>query len=436
MKKFKVRSSKFEVAALALLWPLSVFAQQRDTNKPPAAMAPAGAGEISGVVQSPEGQPIGRAVVTISGDVPVPKSVLSDDAGAFRFASLPAGSFSVTARKAAYLAAPYGATRPGRTGTAIALAAGQRSSIRLTMFKGAAITGTLRDSAGLPVAGIDVRIIDVRTLAALDNAPPEVTTTDDRGVFRIYNVLAGEYVIVALPGSAGTEIGAPSSMDMDTTLAALAARERGGNVASPTSLPIPALASRSISFAPVFYPGTPNYQNAARVRVAAGEERSGIDFELRPVAVSAIDASVSGFTDIANVQVTLIPTGPRFATSFSSSSLAGKPLDAQGLFRYSNLAPGKYRLVARARRGDSMPPGPTSITSGAAGGGRGGSAPGSGGPQQPATGDYLYGYADIELRGDDVAGISLALQLGAAISGRIVMSGERISNATISCNSR
>jgi hypothetical protein len=424
VKKVDVRSWKFEVLSFVLLWlPLTLLAQQRDTNRPPTATVPAGAGEISGVVQSPEGQPIGRAVVTLSGDVPAPKSVMSDDAGAFRFASVPGGSFSITARKAAYLAAPYGATRPGRTGTPISLAPGQRANIRLTMFKGAALTGTLRDSAGSPLAGIDVRIIDVRTLAALENAPPEVTTTDDRGVFRIYNVLPGEYVVVALPGSAGAEIGAPSAMEMDTTLAALSARERSSNVASPTSQPIQVPLSRPISFAPVFYPGTPNYENATRVRVAGGEERSGIDFELKPVPVSAIDASVSGFTDIANVQVTLIPTGPRFATTFSSSSLAGKPLDAQGVFRYSNLAPGRYRLVARARRGDAAPPVQTTTTSGAGGGGRGGGAPVAGGPQQPATGDYLFAYADIELRGDDVAGISLALQPGAAISGRVVMSG-------------
>ena len=121
---------------------VSVLAQQRDTNKPPTAVPTAG--QISGVVQSPEGQPVRRAVVTLTGDVPVPRSVLSDDSGAFTFPSLPAGTFSVTARKAAHLAAPYGAMRPGRSGTAIVIAAGQRSAITITMFKGAAITGVVR----------------------------------------------------------------------------------------------------------------------------------------------------------------------------------------------------------------------------------------------------------------------------------------------------
>jgi len=395
----------------------TVVAQQRDANKPPAAVAVTG--EISGVVLSPDGQPVKRAVVTLSGGVPIPRTVLSDDAGAFTFASLPAGSFSVTARKAAYLAAPYGANRPGRTGTAIALAEGQRVSISLTMFKGAAITGSLRDSAGGPLSGVDVRVIDVRTLASLDSSPVEVSPTDDRGVFRLYNLLPGEYVVVALPSALGPEIGAPSAMGLDATLAALASRQRTGG-ASMANQPIPSPSTRPIGFAPVFYPGTPNYLNAARVRIGAGEERSGIDFEVKPIPVSAIDATASGVPDLSAVEVTLIPTGPRFGTSFSSASLAGKPIDAEGRFRYSNLPPGRYRLVAKARRGNVPSTPPTLINGVAQGGGRGGGAPvaGSGPPQ---TGEVLYGYADVDLQGDDVAGISLPLQLGAVITGRIVM---------------
>ena len=413
----------------ARMWPLaviltlttSVAAQQRDTtNKPSVALA--GAGEIGGVVLSPDGQPVRRAVVTLTGDVPVPRTVLSDDAGTFTFASLPAGTFQVSARKASYLAAPYGAMRPGRAGTSIALTAGQKADIRITMFKGASITGMLRDSAGLPLPGIDVRVIDVRTLTTLDTSPIEIATTDDRGVFRIYSLLPGEYVVVALPGIAGSEIGAPSAMDMDATLAALAARTRSAGTAAPPALPSTA---RAIGFAPVFFPGTPFYIDAARVRVGPGEERTGIDFEMKPVPVASVDATVSGpVPNLAAVQVTLIPTGPRFNTSFSSASLAGKPIDAEGRFKYSNLSPGRYRLVARARRGDADPASGPTIVNGAAvqGGGRGGGAPAAG-PPPAFNGDYLYGFADVDLRGEDVKGVSLSLQIGAVITGRIVLNG-------------
>ena len=91
MRKFEVQSSTFEVrmvakarrlAAVGLMCGVALgtlVAQQRDANKPPAAVAVTG--EISGVVLSPDGQPVKRAVVTLSGGVPIPRTVLSDDAG-------------------------------------------------------------------------------------------------------------------------------------------------------------------------------------------------------------------------------------------------------------------------------------------------------------------------------------------------------------------
>jgi hypothetical protein len=99
---------------LALLLPVAIVAQQRDTQAPAAAAT----GEISGTVVSAENnaEPLRRAVVTVTGGGLNPRSVLTDDAGRFNFTRLPGGTYSVTARKAAYLAAPFGAKRPGRTG--------------------------------------------------------------------------------------------------------------------------------------------------------------------------------------------------------------------------------------------------------------------------------------------------------------------------------
>ena len=43
MRKFEVRSWKFEAALLVLLWlPLTLLAQQRDATKPPAVAGTAG----------------------------------------------------------------------------------------------------------------------------------------------------------------------------------------------------------------------------------------------------------------------------------------------------------------------------------------------------------------------------------------------------------
>ena len=304
-------------------------------------------------------------MVTLTGDVPAPRSVMTDDAGAFAFGSLPAGSFSVTARKAAYLAAPYGTTRPGRTGTPIALAAAERVSIRITMFKGAAVTGVLRDSAGLPVAGVDVRMVEVRSLAALDDAPALMATSNDLGEYRFYGLLPGEYLVAALPG-AGGEINAPSPMDLDATLAALANRTRSTGTVSPTTQPVPVPPVRPIGYAPVFYPGTPHVSDAARLRIGAGEQRAGIDFEVKPVPVASIDGVVSGdVPDLAAVQVSLIPAGPRIATTLQLCESGGqangcsgqvpvRQSDAWPVPAYRARAPGRCE---RHRHTDDREPG-------------------------------------------------------------------------------
>jgi len=413
---------------LTLLLPIAIVAQQRDT--PVTTTAPIATAEISGKVVEAEnnGQPLRRAVVTITGGSLNPRSVLTDDAGQFTFTRLPAGTYAVAARKAAYLAAPFGAKRPGRTGMPIVLANAQRTSVTITMFRGAAITGVLRDAAGLPVRSVDVRVIDARTLLTLsDTSPPDLATTDDRGVFRIYGLLPGDYFVVALPTPVGSgEIVAPSTASIEAWLQALAARGAAGQGyrATPAAPTPPA---RPIGFSPVFYPGTSDATRALRVHVDAGEERAGVDFELRPVPMSSIEGVVRGdVPNLAAVQVTIIPLGPRVATGMSSNSLSGRAIDAQGTFRYSNLPPGSYRLVARARQGGAATPTvPAPINQVA--GGRGGGAPPAPTAASAATGDFLYGLADVELRGEDVSGVTLTLQLGGTISGRIVFAG---SNST------
>ena len=405
-------------AALGLLIPATLLAQQRDIGPP--VPSPVGSAEISGAVVSADAtpQPIRRAVVTLTGGIPNPRSVVTDDAGRFVFTGLPAGTYAVTARKAAYIAAPYGSRKPGRAGMPVVLADGQRANLSITMFRGAAIMGVLRDASGSPLGSVDVRVIDARTLLTMpDSSPAELATTDDRGVFRIFGLLPGDYFVVALPQPLGQgEVVAPTSAHIDAALAMLSGRN---SVTQPPSQVLPQTLS-PIGFAPIYFPGTPHHDEAARVHVEAGEERSGVNFEMRSVPMTAIEGVVSG--EGQGLSVTLIPSGPRVMTGMSSNSLSGRPIDAQGRFRYSNLPPGRYRIVARARRGPAETGAPTVVNNVAViGTGRGGTpATGSAGTPQP---DYLYGVADVELRGEEVTNVSLSLQPGGVVSGRIVFAG-------------
>ena len=413
------RSARFAgFVAGAAVMPLVLLAQQRDATPPPPA--PTGTGEIAGRVVTADSnpQPLRRAVVTLTGDMPNPRSVLTDDDGRFVFSRLPAGTFSVTARKAAYLAAPFGARRPGRAGMPIALTEGRHEAISIVMFRGAAITGILRDRSGAPVRGVDVRAIDARTLLiAPDAIATEIATTDDRGVYRIYGLPPGDYCVVALPVLTGSgEITAPSASSIDAALAMLASRRPATPGTKPAPSPPPA-PQPTMGFAPVFFPGTPSHSEAASVRVEAGEERTGVDFEMRLVPMAAIEATVRGdVPNLAATRVSLIPSGPSVQTILYSSSVSGRAIDAEGRFRYTNLTPGRYRVVVRAQRGDGTPPTPTVVNSAPVGRASGAAPPAS-------TGEYLYGVADVDLRGGDVANVALTLQPGGTMTGRITFGG-------------
>ena len=75
--------------------------------------------------------------------------VVTDDAGQFTVDALAPGQFALSASKPAYLTMNYGATKPERQGTSVALVAGQAvRGLTIELPKGAAIAGTIFDANG------------------------------------------------------------------------------------------------------------------------------------------------------------------------------------------------------------------------------------------------------------------------------------------------
>ena len=100
--------------------------QVRDGRVPP----PTKPATISGVVVSDgdKPQPVRRAVVTLTGDGLRPnRGAITDDQGRFTIGNLPAGRFTLMAARGGYVTSSYGAKRPGRPGTAVAVTEGQRA---------------------------------------------------------------------------------------------------------------------------------------------------------------------------------------------------------------------------------------------------------------------------------------------------------------------
>jgi len=400
----------------------TVWAQAPPTSNPPPAQAQTGTGVISGVVWTADQppQPVRRAVVTLAGaGLPSPRSVLTNDAGEFAFSRLPAGTFTVSARKASYIAAAYGSQRPGRPGSQVALASGQHASVAMTMFKGGVIGGTLRDASGAAVSGITVTAVDVRTVGVTNvGATIDSAVTDDRGAFRIYGLLPGDYLVSATPTTGTGELGARTTAEMDALLSTLAQRP---NTVAPSATPAPLPAPPTVGYAPVYYPGTPLFSEATPVHVAPGEERLGAGFELSHVRVATLSGVVSGgVPNLAAVQLSLIVSGPRPGGFFGTMGITAVPPNTQGEFKYGNIPPGQYRIVARVRRGATEAANVNAGNGSSSGGGGTpvSTLPSGGGTLGPNP-EQLFAVADVTVRGDDIGGIGLTLQSGGTISGRV-----------------
>jgi protocatechuate 3,4-dioxygenase beta subunit len=194
--------------------------QPRDGARPAAT----GTSRLSGVVVTGERspQPVRRAIVTISGSaLGLSRSTITDDGGRFTFDALPAGRFTVTAARRAYLTSAFGAAYPGDAGTAITVGeAAQVDDVRITLWKGAVLTGAIVDASGTPIPSVAVTVFRV---TESDYATAGEDVTNDRGVYRVYGLPPGDYIVVAAPRPAGVgDMGVRSEREVDAHVRLLA----------------------------------------------------------------------------------------------------------------------------------------------------------------------------------------------------------------------
>jgi 5-hydroxyisourate hydrolase-like protein (transthyretin family) len=296
----------------------------------------------------------------------------------------------VAAIKPAYVRTAYGAQRPGRPGTPITIADGQQvANLQIRLPRGSVITGTIRDELGQPAQGVGVRVMQYRTQNGerMLSLPPLADgfldkTTDDRGIYRIFGLPAGEYIVVATPRSLGT--GDVRQMTAAEIQAAQQVLQPQAAAPMPT---LPPQVAATVTYAPLYYPGTSAAANADPVVVAPGEERTGVDFSLQLVRTARVEGVVTASgASPQNADVLMLPsvlemTGPPML-AFNRA----RP-DAAGRFSYSGVAPGRYTITARM------------------------------------AANQLWAAAEVVVDGENVSGVALDLQPGLTISGRVVLEG-------------
>jgi uncharacterized protein (DUF2141 family) len=380
------------------------------------ARAAQGAGSIAGVVVSTDTppQPVRRAIVSVSGPgIPSNLSVVSDDRGRFAIRNLAPGRYAVRASKAAFLPATYGAAQPGAPGTAVAVVAGQTADIRIAVTRGAVITGTVRDHLGHPAPGVEVTVTPAKEIASPGGVRLDSDSifTDDRGVYRAFGLTPGEYVVSAFPRVAGSgQIFQMSASDIDARLRAL--QQQAGGSSGVGAMPPPAAMRRdelapintqpAFGYAATFHPGTPIAADAARVKVAAGDVREGIDIPLLPVRAARIDGTIaSGDVEATRVRPTLTALGPALPVLGRETPRLIGP-GADGSFAFEGVTPGRYLLMARTGMGAMM----------MQPGGRGSTSNNPGVPSR-------FAMQELAIDGADVSGVTLTLRPALSLSGRI-----------------
>ena len=416
------------VAALALSG-VAASAQVRDTTK-----TPVGTASISGVVvsaTSPE-TPVRRVLVTLGGgSIKVPSAAITDDAGAFQFVNLPEGAYTLVATRPAYVTSAYGAKTFGRgSGVPVSVRAGQNvTGLTLKMLHGSVIAGVVRDPLGRPAPDVEIIAMAVQTVNGRRRTTPvlQQSRTDGRGEYRVYGLAPGDYLIRAQPNSRIDQGGIRQTTAAEVDWAK-AASAKSGSAGVAAEIPAPPPSGRPVAYTPTYYPGSVDAAQAGVVSLGANEERAGIDFTTLLVPVASISGTVVGpdGQPPRNAQAQLAPAQGSTTTSLDmligmAGAGGGVRIGADGRLSASGIAPGRYRLLIRGSL--AGPGGPAGISLPGAAGALASSIASSmlGGR---AGGPTLWAAEELTIDGHDITGLSLQLQTGVSVSGKIVFEGD------------
>jgi hypothetical protein len=285
-----------------------------------ARKEPVALGAISGRVYGDGGEPLAGVTVYAqtrgggrAGGFRMPQTITTDDDGNFHINGLEPGVYSVVGTLPGYVpvddetqaARGRDLYRPGDT-------------VTLRLVKGGVITGRVTDASGEPVVALTVRVYRVRDVEGLPLTADQglyfsqTVQTDDRGVYRVFGLRAGAYVVA---GGGAMPWGLPTAFDAD---------------------------------APTFYPsGTRD--TAAEVAVRAGQETNGVDIRLRDEPGRRVSGTISAAEgvpaadDFGGAQVTLMHAASGMVVNWTWVT----PMEGGRGFSFEGVADGEYDVQAQ-----------------------------------------------------------------------------------------
>jgi protocatechuate 3,4-dioxygenase beta subunit len=295
--------------------------------------------------------------------IPPLPSATTDSEGRYKLSNVAAGAYVLLAHAPAYVIQGE-RRRRNNSGKALNVAENDNlENVDITMTRGGVVTGKVTDEDGRPVIAESV------TIFRLDQQGKRIETdafepfgreeTDDQGVYRIFGIEAGRYLVAA--GSSPEEI--------NTRMGAFYRR--------------------------TFHPDATDESKAKVIEIKPGGENENVDIRIaRPTKGYAASGRVIDAETGRPVPGVMIHYGILKETRSStgaSFNLVNWPTNSAGEFRLEGLSPNIYKVgVANLEKSD-----------------------------------FYSDQVDFEIVSGDVTGLEVKLSRGASISGVAVVEGSR-----------
>src|SRR5215510_6019184 len=258
--------------------------------------------------------------------IPPLLSATTDSEGRYKLSSVAAGAYVLLAHAPAYVVQTSERRRRDNSGKALNVAENDNlENVDITMTRGGVMTGIVTDEDGRPVIAESV------TIFRLDQQGKRIATdvfeafgreeTDDQGVYRIFGIEAGRYLVAA--GSSPEEI--------NTRMGAFYRR--------------------------TFHPDTTDESKAKVIEIKPGGENENVDIRIaRPTKGYAASGRVIDAETGKPVPGVMIHYGILKETGRGASAsfnLVNWPTNSAGEFRLEGLSPNNYKVgVANLEKSD------------------------------------------------------------------------------------
>ena len=316
------------------------------------------------VIKLAGSEPVKGAMVSLvsADDHNLRVSILTDVGGRFDLKGIAPGRYRLSVSKNTFVSQEYGQRKSGDPGSALTLRPGQ--DVRDLIFRlipSAVISGRILNEEGEPMPNVTVSALRDTYVEGKRKLSTETAfQTNDLGEYRLFGLAPGKYLVTA----------------------SLSERFQFQDMPRQSAEP-------ETGYSRLYYPGTPDAEKAAAIRVKAGEEIPAVEILMRRFLVFRIRGHV--YNQIARrsggVNLMLYPRGSNLEWDPNNQQV--RVDSADGTFEIRDVLPGLYVLQAFWSEDNR----------------------------------FHVSQVNLDVSNTDLDGVSLSLTLGVNVSGRIVWDG-------------